>query len=44
MYKDEMQMINGICRYCGQGVMVKAMDRRDADLKAADECLSLIHI
>ena len=38
MYKDEMQMIDGICRYCGQGVMVKAMDRRDADLKAADEC------
>ena len=34
MYEDEMQMINGICRYCGQGVMVKAMDRRDADLKA----------
>ena len=38
MYEDEMEMINGICRYCGQGVLVKAMDQRDADLKAADEC------
>ena len=38
MYEDEMEMINGVCRYCGQGVLVKAMDQRDADLKAADEC------
>lgn len=38
MYEDEMEMLNGTCPYCGQVISVKAMDQRDADLKAADEC------
>lgn len=35
---DEMETMNGVCPYCGQILMVKAMDQRDADLKAADKC------
>lgn len=35
---DEMEMMNGSCPYCGQVIAVKAMDQRDADLKAADKC------
>lgn len=38
MYENEMEMMNGTCPYCGQVIAVKAMDQRDADLKAADEC------
>lgn len=38
MYEDEMEMLNGTCPYCGQVISVKAMDQRDADLKAADKC------
>lgn len=35
---DEMGIMNGACPYCGQVIAVKAMDQRDADLKAADKC------
>lgn len=35
---DEMEMMNGTCRYCGQVIAVKAMDQIDANLKAEDEC------
>lgn len=38
MYEEEMELMNGICPYCGQVIAVKAMDQQDADLKAADEC------
>ncbi len=38
MYENEFEMMNGSCPYCGQVIAVKAMDQRDADLKAADKC------
>lgn len=34
----ELETMNGICRYCGQLIMVKAVSQDNADEQAAEKC------
>lgn len=34
----EMDYMNGVCKGCGQVIIVEAADQQDADIKATDRC------